>query len=305
MRPSGDTAAVMRQVAWALLPGAALLAWIYGGSVLAQLAVAVLAALVAEAVALRLRSAPVRATLTDGSAAVTGLIVALALPPTFPLAYTALGVVLGLWLGKHAYGGLGHNLFNPAMVGYVLLLLAFPEAIADWPEPERTLLDAPRIDAITHATPLDPGHREAVRPGELLSAQWSVWPWVNGAFALGGLWLVARGVADWRIPTGLLAAAVLSTGAVWLLDPAVHTAPWLHPLLGGTMLVAFFVATDPVTAPAHRPSRWVFGAGIGVLATAIRTLGGHPDGWAFAVLIMNAAAPLMDYLGGRTGGGSK
>lgn len=300
------TSAIMVQVTAALLPGAAALYALFGTAVALQLTVGVLAAVAAETAALALRRQPVGQTLQDGSAVVTGVIVALALPPDFPLYATAIGVVLGLWLGKHAYGGLGHNVFNPAMVGYALLLLAEPAAIAQWPAPDGPVagwfLNAANADAWTHATPLAAaeGAARAEAPGT------AVWIALNGAFALGGLYLTARGLLDRRLPVGAL-AGLIGTALLIQAVPGTDPLPAIsHIYLGATALVIFFVVTDPVSAPADPRARWVYAVGIGATTAVIREWGAHPDGWAYAILIFNATAPLLDRLlrpgRGRTSG---
>ncbi len=308
------TPAIMGHVLLALAPGAAALAWFFGPGVLYNLAVATATALLVEAALLWARGRPVLPSLGDGSALVAACILALALPPLLPWWITALGVACGLTLGKHLYGGLGHNLFNPAMTGYVAVLLAFPREISLWPAPRPEgavsaaealrytvsgSLPGERIDTLTHATPLDRLTTGALSPalhdGTLLAGAAGVWIWVAAAFLAGGAWLLLRGCIDWRLPLGVLAGTAGTASLLWAVIPGA-APPDFHLLTGATVLVAFFIATDPVTAPASRGARLLFALGIGITAVAIREFGAFPDGFAFAVLLMNAAAPLFDYI---------
>ncbi len=312
----------MGQVALALVPGAGVMLWLFGLGVALNLAAALAAALAAEAAAVRLRGYAVGPALTDGSTLVAGLIIGIALPPLLPFWIPALAGALAVLLGKQAYGGLGQNVFNPAMVGYLAVLLAFPKALALWPPPEAGLGAAvpagealayfltgavpPVADAMTHATPLDalategfaalaPATDGALRPLGAAGA----WLWLGGAFTLGGVALLARGLIDWRMPLGVLAGTAATAGLLQLSGGAPVA---FHLLSGATLLVAFFIATDPVSAPREPGARLVYAALIGVVAMVIRELGGHPDGFAFAVLMLNATAPLLDYIARQSRG---
>ena len=301
--------AVMGRVLLAMVPGIITLVWLFGAGVLVQLLIASAAALSAEALCLRLRRRPAIRRLGDGSALLTGCLLAVSLPPLLPWWMTVLGAGFAIVVAKQLYGGLGHNPFNPAMVGYVVLLVSFPLAMSTWVAPDSApgLPEAGAIifsqteipDAYTGATPLD---RLRTAQAQDLAAPHSAlgwlggqgWEWVNLAFLAGGLWLLSSRTAAWQIPAGMLGVLGTLSGIAFLLAPGRFHTPWLHLFSGATMLGAFFIATDPVSASTTPRGRWFYGAGIGVLVWVIRSLGGYPDGMAFAVLLMNIAAPTLD-----------
>lgn len=300
----------MRQVLYALVPGTLALAWFQGTGVLVHLAVAILVALGTEALFMRLRRRPVAPALADGSVLVTGWIVALAIPPLAPWWVTASAVFFGVLFGKHLYGGLGYNPFNPAMVGYVMALIAFPRemtywfpaaAPGDWPVDAAAAIravllgaDEATLDALTGATPLDLVHAGTPPSGVFMLEAGPGWVVAPLLFLAGGLWLMHQRLIDWRIPVAMLGTMAVLAALLWLL-PGERPAPLFHLLAGGTLLGAFFVATDPVSAATTVRGRWIYGAGIGALALLIREFGGYPDGVAFAILLMNGAAPFIDY----------
>ncbi len=314
---------VMRRVLYALLPAAATYTWFFGWGLLLNFALAAAAALAAEAAMLRLRGRDVAPALADGSALVTAALLAFALPPLVPFWLPMLGSIVAIVLAKHLFGGLGKNLFNPAMVGYVLLLVSFPVAMTQWVPPRLGDLDyrhlsfveqigyvavgripaAMDVDTLTRATPLDQlkgGLRAGrsftdVRASSLfgdLGGQG--WEWVGNALILGGLYLLYRGVIRWQIPVAVLAGVLLPAVIGYLIAPERFGTPAFHVFSGATLLGAFFVATDPVSAAATGRGRLIYGAAIGLLTFAIRAFGTYPDGLAFAVLFMNAAVPLID-----------
>lgn len=314
---------MMRIVILALLPAIMVSAWFYGPGVFFNIIIAVIAALGTEAIALRLRQKPVTATLGDGSALVAALLFAFSLPPLCPWWVTASGMVFAIGLVKHAYGGLGYNLFNPAMAGYVLVLVSFPDLMTGWPAPDIGDLDYQRpgigatlqycltgqfpdaltLDAIARATTLD-----SVREG--LGAMRTMdeirmnpvfgdfggagWEWVNNFVAMGGGALLLLGIIRWHIPAGVLGGLLGMASFVWLLDPEISPSPAFHLFSGGAMLGAFFIATDPVSSPTTARGRLIHGAGIGMLTYIIRTWGSYADGIAFAVLLMNMTVPLIE-----------
>lgn len=313
---------VMRQILLAALPGVAALVWYFGPGPLIQMALAGAAAVAAEAAVLGLRRRPLRSTLADGSALVTGVLLGIALPPLAPWWLAVAGGAFAILIAKHPYGGLGHNLFNPAMAGYAMLLVSFPQAMSRWPAPGPLLPAAsapglfaalraifsgvnPVPDVFTTATPLEAFHHTsgllvqqfyAVHPlfaqGVLAGIGWET---VNLGFLAGGLYLLARRVIRWHAPVGMLAALVL---LALLGNDAGSSAsrgpPSLHLLSGATMLGAFFIITDPVTTAASDRGRLLCGVLAGGLVFAIRAWGGYPDGVAFAVLLTNLAVPLID-----------
>jgi electron transport complex protein RnfD len=292
---------VMYAVLLALLPLVIVQVVLYGPGVLLQLAVAGPIALGCEALALALRGRDSRPFLRDGSVLVTAALLAVAVPPLLPWWLTGLGTAVAVLLGKHAYGGLGYNPFNPAMVGYAVLLVSFPVAMTRWPLP----LDAGGAawDAYTGATALDAlrtglGQHytmEEIFRGESFGSLGDAGAqWTNLAALAGGLYLLARRVVRWQIPSGVLAGIAVPAAVMHAFDPGAHASATFHLFSGATLLCAFFIATDPVSAATSDRGRLIYGAGIGGLTWAIRTWGGFPDGVAFAVLLMNLAAPLID-----------
>lgn len=310
---------VMTQVCLALVPGIAVYAWLVGPAILVQLAIASFTALLAEAAILRLRDKPLALFLSDGSAVVTAWLIALTFPPLAPWWLVATGTLFAIVVAKHLYGGLGQNPFNPAMVAFAVCIVAFPALMSQWPSIglKLPLLDqlniifglAPRVDALSGATPLD-AMKTALKLGEgqvnvahLLENQdiygnfaGRGWEWVTGAYLLGGLWLWQRKVITWHAPLAFLAAMVLISGGLWLYRPESFASPLFHLLSGGAMLGAFFIITDPVSGCTTVRGKLIFGFGAGLLAYIVRVFGGYPDGVAFAVLLMNLSAPLIDRL---------
>ena len=262
--------------------------------------------------------------LSDGSALVTAVLIAFALPPLLPWWVPAIAAVAAIVLGKQLFGGLGYNLFNPAMVGYVIVLLSFPSEMIQWLAPRGaagdwthlTLLehlsyaasgrlpDALTIDAVTQATPLDLVRLglanmqtvQEIRVGPLFGAYGGTgWQLTTIAIALGGALLLVQTrdqLGTFRSPSAR--ASCCRRYVFYLIDTSRFPGPGHHVFNGATLLCAFFIATDPVTAAASKRGRLYYGAGIGALTYAIRTWGGYADGVAFAVLLMNAAVPLID-----------
>ncbi len=327
---------VMMRVVVAMVPAIVVHYLLFGPGILINLVLAGAAALGSEALMLKLRGRPLKVFLGDGSALVTAVIVALALPPLAPWWIPVLGTAFGIVFAKHLYGGLGYNPFNPAMIAYVMLLIAFPVQMTTWPAPAPlaeaslglgeslalvftgALPEGMRLDALTTATPLDTlktqlglDHSVAeifsTHPvyGYLGSAGWE---WVDLALLAGGLYLLWRRTITWHVPVGMLGALVLLAGLFHLIDADRYASPLFHLFSGGAILGAFFIATDPVSGAATPKGRLLFGAGVGILTYVIRTWGGYPDAVAFAVLMMNMAAPTIDHytrprVFGRTKGG--
>lgn len=322
-KPISSVPRIMRRVLYALAPAAAVYTWFFGFGLLINFVIAVLAAVGTEAAIMLLRRRPVVRSLRDCSAIVTAALLAFALPPLVPWWIPALGGVVAIGLAKQLYGGLGKNLFNPAMVAYVLLLVSFPVLMTQWLPPRMGDIDyralgfvdqvryslfaelppERTIDAYTRATPLDmvkEGLR-AQRPFQELRAHSMIgtfggrgWEWVGNFIALGGLYLLYAGIIRWHIPVSVLGGLLLPALVLHLIDPSGYAGPAFHLFSGAALLGAFFIATDPVSAPTTDRGRLYYGAGIGLLTYAIRTWGGYPDGLAFAVLLMNAAVPLID-----------
>lgn len=314
---------LMRRVLYALVPALLAYTWFFGFGLVFNIAAAVAAALATEAACLRLQRRPIAIALSDYSAVVTGVLLAFALPPLTPWWITALGSTFAIGVAKHAYGGVGNNVFNPAMAGYVALLVSFPDQLTNWLPPRmgdidyegigllanlRFMLsgglpDGYTLDALTRATPLDLMQTELgdmrmvaeIRNSSLFGDFGGRgWEWIGNFVALGGFWLLFRGVIRWHIPVGMLGGLVLSASLFYLYDSANFPSPGFHLFSGGALLCAFFIATDPVSAATTDRGRLIYGAGIGVLTYLIRTWGSFPDGVAFAVLLMNMTVPLID-----------
>ena len=248
---------------------------------------------------------------------------AFALPPLTPWWVTATGVAFAIVVAKHLYGGLGYNPFNPAMAGYVVLLVSFPAYMTQWLPPggfdlteirpglTDTLIYAMTgalpaglsWDAIGAATPLDDVKTQIgvmrtvgeARTGLLYGFFGARgWEWVANYVALGGIWLIYRKVIRWQIPLGFLLGVIVPATLFYMIDSGNYAPPTFHVFSGAALLGAFFIATDPVTAAASDRGRLVYGAGIGLLVYIIRTWGNYPDAVAFSVLLMNMAVPLID-----------
>ena len=322
------TATMMRLVMLAMVPAIWVQVHFFGSGVIIQLLLALLTALLSESVVLILRRRPVMKSLTDSSALLTGALLAVSLPPLAPWWLVVLGTAFAIIVAKQLYGGLGQNPFNPAMVAYVLLLVSFPSHMTSWMPPTGiaqhlpSLSDAANliflgvtdqgaplhqlllnVDGITSATPLD-SIKTQLGLGKSISEIRSEpqfgsyaglgWEWVNLAFLAGGMFLILIGTLAWQIPTAFLLSLTLCSTLAWYLSPETHASPLVQLLSGATMLGAFFIATDPVTAATTPRGRLIYGAIIGALVFIIRTWGGYPDGVAFAVLLTNILVPLID-----------
>lgn len=322
------TASMMRWVVLMTLPGLAAQTYFFGWGNLHNVILCSLIALFSEAVVLKIRQRPLGFYLNDYSALVTGVLLGLALPPFAPWWISVIATSFAIIFAKHLYGGMGYNPFNPAMVGYALVLVSFPVAMTtNWATPLSLLEHAPSFadtmakiwqetalpDAFTGATPLDSYKHEIshslsedVFKAPVFGSFYALgWEWVNLAFLAGGLVLFALKIIPWQTPAGVLIG--LAVPALVLGWDADQSAPlMLHLLAGATMLSAFFIATDPVTSCTTARGRLVFGLGVGLFAYIIRRYGSYPDAFAFSVLIMNFAAPLIDvYTQPRTYGHSK
>ena len=308
--------AMMRQVLYALLPVIVVSTWLFGSGVLLNIVWACVCCLGLEYAMLLMRGQPVSRYLNDGSAVVTALLMALALPPLTPWWVTAAACLFAIVFAKHVYGGLGYNPFNPAMVGYVVVLVSFPVELAHWPGPGTAAADVgltlrsffaglgtPLPDALSGATPLDEiriGLAQKLMLGEILIPEhygWLAgvqWQWINLAALAGGGWLLHKQVIRWHAPVAMLASLGLLTTIAWSFSPDTQPGPMLNLFSGGTMLTAFFIVTDPVSGATSDRGKLFFGAGVGAVTFAIRQWGAYPDGLAFAVLLMNVCAPLID-----------
>ena len=325
-----QTSRIMMLVLIAALPGIATQLWFFGWGTLFQIILAAVSALAAEAAVLQRRKQPIAAILKDNSALLTGLLLAVSIPPLAPWWMVVLGTVFAVIIAKQLYGGLGQNPFNPAMIGYVVLLISFPVQMTSWLPPHDIAATAPGlldalqviftghtasggdmntlrmgIDGISQATPLDTfktslhaGHaveqimQYPIYSGMLAGAGWQ---WVNIAWLIGGVWLLWQKAIRWHIPVSFLVTLAVCSTLGWAFAGDSLASPQLHLLSGATMLGAFFILTDPVTASTTNRGRLIFGALAGLLVWLIRSFGGYPDGVAFAVLLANITVPLIDY----------
>ncbi len=294
IRIGDKTQQIMLRVILAMMPGLLLTSWFLGYGVLLNCVMCLIMALGLEALVLNIRGMDVKRFLLDGSATITALLIALGLPAEVPWWVAFTGIAFAIIMGKHIFGGLGYNLFNPAMVGYAVMLVCFPIEMNDWSG----------IDGLSGATPL-----EHVKTSLTLMTtmdemgQDSVfglfggkhWEWINLAFLLGGLALIKMRVISWHAPVAFLGGLFMTATLFFILDGDAHSSPLFNLFSGAVMIGAFFVVTDPVTAPTTNKGRLIFGVCVGILDYVIRTWGRYPDGIAFAILIMNAASPLIEH----------
>ncbi|EJN33857.1 RnfABCDGE type electron transport complex subunit D [Pseudomonas sp. GM80] len=301
----------MKLVLLALLPGLLVMFWWYGWGVLINLVLAVATAMTVEVIVTRLRRQPLQPTLSDGSAIVSATLLAAALPPYCPWWLTATAVAAGLLFGKHLYGGVGKNPFNPAMLGFALAMVMFPQPMTHWPAHGLDLSAAVQQvfnigqapDAWVQATALDSLRINKSLTMDELFASHSAFghfggrgvEWVNLSFLGGGLFLLQRRVIAWHAPVGMLASLFVVSLLCWNGSGSdSHGSPLFHLLSGATMLGAFFIITEPVSGARSSLARLLFGVGAGLLTYLIRTWGGYPDGVAFAVLLMNLCVPTLE-----------
>lgn len=325
-----STGTIMLLVLLACLPGLIAQWYFFGWGTLIQVLIAAAAGTGSEAVILKLRKLPLTKTLGDNSALLTALLLGISIPPLAPWWMIVVGTVFAVVIAKQLYGGLGQNPFNPAMVGYVVLLISFPVQMTSWLPPDTLQSITPGladtlsmifhgvtpdghtmqqlqigVDGISQATPLDTfktglraGHSaeqllaEPIYGGVIAGLGWQ---WVNLGYLAGGLFLLITRTIRWHIPVSILLSLAVFSTLGWLFSPHSLVSPVVHLFSGATMLGAFFIATDPVTASTTNKGRLVYGVLIGLLVWLIRSFGGYPDGVAFAVLLANITVPLIDY----------
>ncbi|MEZ4423481.1 MAG: RnfABCDGE type electron transport complex subunit D [Gemmatimonadota bacterium] len=304
LKAPDSTARIMWHVVGSLVPVLAVAVWYFGPSALLVVAAATLGAVGTERVFGR------GGTLADGSAAITGLLLGLTLPPGLPLWMAFLGGAFGIGFGKLIFGGLGQNVFNPALLGRAFLQAAFPIAITTWPaQPESwwalrgptfalPLFTGATPDLITEATPL--GAFKFERAGTALpdlmlgSTGGSLGETAGVVILVCGAYLALRNYLNWRIPAGIFLTVGLLSGALHLVDAARYPDPLFMLFSGGLILGAVYMATDMVTSPVTNAGAWIFAAGIGALVVLIRTWGGLPEGVMYAILLMNALVPFIN-----------
>ena len=306
---------VMTDVCIALVPGLLCYVWLFGPGVLLQCILAVSFALLFEFAVLRLRGRDPGPFLRDGSAIVTGLLFAVSISPLAPWWVCLCGIAFAIIIAKHAFGGIGYNIFNPAMAGFVFVLVCFPVQMNTWPDLQAQGIGAylgsifpmagRELDMLSGATPLD-DLKTRLEMMEMVSEIKTAsiygyfggagWEWINVLFMLGGIYLLVRGVIKWQIPAAVLTGIFIVSAVFYFFDADTYASPLFHLFSGGTMLCAFFIATDPVTASTTVRGRLVYGAMIGILICLLRQWGAFPDGVAFAVLLANIFVPLIDLL---------
>lgn len=323
---------IMLLVITALIPGLIAEIIFLGWGVLVNILLCGAYALLAEAFILKLRNRSILKTLADNSALLTGLLIAAALPPILPWWMSFIGVSFAIIFAKQLYGGLGFNPFNPAMVGYVLLLISFPVEMTSWlPSTDLTqqsTIQLPSLiqsiqltlfgstteglslddfrqlaDGFTMATPLDQS-KTALLQGSMVTEISNMpdfllnlkgWIWINGCFLLGGLFLLLNRVTPWQIPLSMILSILLFSSLLTVIDNELFIPAWIHLLSGATMIGVFFIATDPVSASTTPKGRLIYGGLIGFVIIIIRTFGGYPDAIAFSVLLLNIAVPTIDH----------
>jgi len=290
------TRRIMFNVGGAMLPMLVVALWLYRLDAVVLTIAVTAACLLTEALFNRARGRS-QSSLADGSAIVTGMILAFSLPPGMRPYQAFIGGVVAIGLAKMVFGGLGHNLFNPAMVGRAFLMVCFPVAMTTWSEPET--LKTIGVDAVTMATPLAAAKFHSAPLAALADLFFGKVGGCVGetsalAALIGGLYLVFRGVADWRQPLGMLGAAAIFAAIAHAAAPDKCAGVLYHLTSGAMMFGAFFIATDYVGAPVTPKGRLIFGVGVGVLVMVIRVFGGYPEGVMYAVLILNAMTPLIE-----------
>lgn len=288
---------IMYTVVIALLPAAVASVYYFRFRAIILYMVCLLACLATEAIFLRVRKKP-RQSLWDGSAVITALLLAMTLPPNLSLDLAVIGSVVSIAIGKQVFGGLGYNIFNPALVGRAFLQTAFPVAMTTWIPPV-TL----RVDTATFATPLgDLKFQEAVVQGTLTPLKDLFWGNTGGclgetsavALLFGAIILLYKKTIDWRIPLGIILSLSVFTGVFWLMTPNKFAPPSFHIFAGGLLIGAFFMATDMVSSPITPMGTWIYALGIGLMVGLIRLFGGFAEGVMYAILFMNTCVPLLN-----------
>lgn len=297
---------LMYDVVIALVPAFLVSVYVFGISALIVTSVAVASCLLFEYLIQKylLKS---DVTITDGSALITGILLAFNLPSNLPIWMIIVGSLVAIGIAKLSFGGLGFNIFNPALVGRVFLLVSFPVQMTSWPTAIAN--NTTVVDAVTGATPLGV-IKEGLQYGETMTEISTKIPstmdmllgFTGGslgemsaiALLLGGLFLIIRKVITWHIPVTMLATMTVMTGIFWFLNPEQYANPIIHILSGGAILGAFFMATDLVTSPMTKKGMVIFALGIGIITVVIRLFGAYPEGVSFAILIMNAFVPLIN-----------
>ncbi|MXP67412.1 electron transport complex subunit RsxD [Pantoea sp. Aalb] len=312
-----NTSNIMLLVVLATIPGIIIQSYFFGIGVLIQIFLAIFTALITEGMISCLRQKTFFSSLIDNSALLTAVLLAISIPSIAPWWLIVIGTIFAIIIAKQIYGGLGHNLFNPAMIGYVVLLISFPIQMTNWLPSNSELniinmnaidslnmifntdtntINKYSVDAISQATPLNYLKNKKIYSFSYKSELYGLaWYFINLAYLISGILLIIKKVIRWHIPLSILASLSICYSISWLFIPEKFNSPLVHLFSGATMLGAFFIATDPVTASITNYGRLIYGAFIGILVWIIRSFGGYPDGLAFAVLLANICVPLIDY----------
>ncbi len=283
---------IMHTVVMALMPACAVSVYFFGYRALILIFTCLLSALVTEKLVQKFLKKP--ATIYDGSAAITGILLALTLPPTFPVTGAVLGSVFAIAIGKQIFGGLGFNIFNPALLGRAFLQATYPVLITTWSIP----FAGTGVDSIASATPLAMMKFESVFAPHLDllfgNVAGSLGETSAVAILIGGLYLRWKGYVNWKLPLGYLGSMAVVGGIFWQIDPLKYPDPLFHVLAGGAMLGAWFMVTDMVTSPTTAKGQWIFVIIAGTVAVIIRLFGGLPEGVMYSILLMNSVVPLIN-----------
>lgn len=304
---------VMFTVILALLPALFLQIGFFGYQILGNLFIGIGFALFLEAICLRLRNYPIRPFVLDGSAFVAAWLLIVSVPANIPIWTLLIGIFFSIVVAKHAYGGIGSNPFNPAMIGYAVLLISFPKIMTNWPVSEGfevsnfiqffeffSFLNTYEVyDAVVSATPLDRiktllflGEEVNILP--ISFSTLTPYQMIALLYFLGGLFLVYKKVITWHLPLSLILSIYFFSSLLYFYDQSTYMSPMFHLLNGATFLAAFFIITDPVSSPTTLKGKVIFGILIGLITVIIRNYGGYPDGIAFAVIFMNICVPLIE-----------
>lgn len=300
---SESTQKIMYRVVYAMIPALAWSVFVFGWDALRVTLIAVAACIAIEYLIQKylLKVSP---TVSDGSALITGILLAFNVPANLPWWIIIIGAIAAIGIGKLSFGGIGNNVFNPALVGRVFLLISFPVHMTSWPVNHQA-----GIDAITAATPLGL-LKEGIKNGTPISDIAGL-PHLNDMLLgniggslgeisailliFGGIYMLWKKVITWQVPVSIILTVAIISGIFWMINPEVYVNPAYHLLTGGLMLGAVFMATDMVTSPMTGKAQVIYGIGIGIITISIRMFGAYPEGISFAILIMNAVTPLLNY----------
>ncbi|BGI50908.1 MAG: electron transport complex subunit RsxD [Arsenophonus endosymbiont of Ceratovacuna japonica] len=320
---------LMLWVIIAIIPGIVCQIYFFGNGIIYQILLSIITAFICESIALALRKLSIINHLKDNSALVTALLLAISIPPLSPWWLVTLGTIFAILIAKHIYGGLGQNPFNPAMIGYVAILISFPIQMTNWlPQIKlksistnaltdihiifnnNTISDiildklTSNFDSVTQPTPLcefkDDLLTNSINKILKISIKKDLinninWKLVNIAYLFGGIIMLNRKIISWQIPIAFLTTLFSFSLISWLIMPLKYASPIIHLFSGATMIGAFFISTDPVTSATTPRGQLIYGAIVGSLIWIIRTYGSYPDAVAFAVLLGNITVPIIDY----------